>query len=103
MKQTKKGNQWYFGMKAHVGTESKRGLVHSIVVTDAGVHDSQVMDELLHGEDSQAVPVNVELLRLHEIAPHDIYRDTTTLSAVETHNLTVFSQNLSSEHKNRRG
>ncbi len=29
MKQTKKGNQWYFGMKAHVGTESKRGLVHN--------------------------------------------------------------------------
>ena len=51
MKQTKKGNQWYFGMKAHVGTESKRGLVHSIVVTNAGVHDSQVMDDLLHGEE----------------------------------------------------
>jgi len=51
MKQTKKGNQWYFGMKAHVGTDSNRGLVHSIMVTDAGVHDSQVMDELLHGEE----------------------------------------------------
>jgi IS5 family transposase len=54
MKQTKKGNQWYFGMKAHVGTDTGRGLVHSVVVTDAGVHDSQVMDELLHGEE-QAV------------------------------------------------
>jgi len=54
MKQTKKGNQWYFGMKAHVGTDTKTGLAHSIVVTDAGVHDSQVMDELLHGEE-QAV------------------------------------------------
>ena len=52
MKQTRKGNQWYFGMKAHVGTESKRGLVHSIVVTNAGVHDSQVMDDLLHGEET---------------------------------------------------
>ena len=51
MKQTKKGNQWYFGMKAHVGTDSSTGLAHSIVVTDAGVHDSQVMDELLHGEE----------------------------------------------------
>src|SRR3989304_976199 len=51
MKQTKKGNQWYFGMKAHVGTDTKTGLAHSIVVTDAGVHDSQVMDELLHGEE----------------------------------------------------
>jgi IS5 family transposase len=54
MKQTKKGNQWYFGMKAHVGTDSQTGLAHTIVVTNAGVHDSQVMDELLHGEE-QAV------------------------------------------------
>jgi IS5 family transposase len=54
MKQTKKGNQWYFGMKAHVGTDTGKGLAHSVVVTDAGVHDSQVMDELLHGEE-QAV------------------------------------------------
>jgi IS5 family transposase len=51
MHQTKKGNQWYFGMKAHVGTDMGRGLVHSIVVTDAAVHDSQVMDGLLHGEE----------------------------------------------------
>jgi IS5 family transposase len=54
MKQTKKGNQWYFGMKAHIGADTGKGLAHSIVVTDAGVHDSQVMDELLHGEE-QAV------------------------------------------------
>lgn len=52
MRQTKKGNQWYFGMKAHVGTDTKRGLVHRIVVTDASIHDSQVMDDLLHGEES---------------------------------------------------
>lgn len=52
MRQTKKGSQWYFGMKAHVGTDTKRGLVHRIVVTDAAVHDSQVMDELVHGEES---------------------------------------------------
>ena len=51
MKQTKKGNQWYFGMKAHVGTDPRRGLVHSVVVTNAGVHDSQVIEELLHGEE----------------------------------------------------
>ena len=51
MKQTKRGNQWYIGMKAHVGTDSNSGLAHSIVVTDAGVHDSQVMDELLRGEE----------------------------------------------------
>jgi IS5 family transposase len=51
MKQTKKGNQWYFGMKAHVGTDTGKGLVHSVVVTDAAVHDSKVMDKLLHGEE----------------------------------------------------
>jgi IS5 family transposase len=51
MKQTKKGNQWYFGMKTHAGTDTGKGLAHSVVVTDAGVHDSQVMDELLHGEE----------------------------------------------------
>jgi IS5 family transposase len=52
MKQTKKGNQWYFGMKAHVGTDTDRGLVHSVTVTNAAVHDSQEMDELLHGEET---------------------------------------------------
>lgn len=54
MRQTKKGNQWYFGMKAHVGTDTGRGLAHSpdrIGITDAAVHDSRVMDELLHGEE----------------------------------------------------
>jgi transposase, IS5 family len=54
MKQTKKGNQWYFGMNAHVGTDTGKGLAYSIVVTNAAVHDSKVMDELLHGKE-QAV------------------------------------------------
>jgi IS5 family transposase len=49
MKQTKKGNQWYFGMKAHVGTDCKRGIVHSLETTAANVHDSQVFEVLLHG------------------------------------------------------
>lgn len=52
MKQTKKGNEWYFGMKIHVGTD-KQGRAHSAAVTDAGVHDSQMMDDLLHGEESE--------------------------------------------------
>jgi len=50
MKQTKKGNQWHFGMKVHVATDTQ-GRAHSIAVTDASVHDSQLMDELLHGEE----------------------------------------------------
>lgn len=50
MKPTRKGNQWYFGMKAHVGTDT-HGRVHSVAVTDASVHDSQMMEELVHGEE----------------------------------------------------
>lgn len=52
MHQTKKGNQWYFGMKVHVGTETRKGLVHSVLATSANVHDSQVMDDLMHGEET---------------------------------------------------
>lgn len=50
MKQTKKGNQWHFGMKMHIGSDTQ-GRVHSVAVTDAAVHDSQVLDDLLHGEE----------------------------------------------------
>ena len=45
MKQTKKGNQWYFGMKAHIGVDAGSGLVHSVSVTAASVHD---LDEITH-------------------------------------------------------
>ena len=41
MHQTKKGNQWYFGMKLHIGADSKTGLIHSASVTAANVHDNQ--------------------------------------------------------------
>lgn len=50
MKQTKKGNTWHFGMKAHIGTDTQ-GRIHSVVVTDAAVHDSQVFEECIHGEE----------------------------------------------------
>jgi len=50
MRQTRKGNQWYFGMKAHIGTDLN-GRVHSVCMTDAAVHDSQCLDDLLHGDE----------------------------------------------------
>lgn len=53
MKQTRKGNQWYFGMKTHIGVDSKTKLVHSAAVTSANVHDSQVLGDLLHGEETR--------------------------------------------------
>ena len=50
MRQTKKGNTWYFGMKVHVGTDPK-GLVHTVVVTDAAQADINQLPELMHGEE----------------------------------------------------
>lgn len=54
MKQTKKGNQWYFGMKVHIGADAASGCVHSAGMTSANVHDSVVIDALLHGEEEIA-------------------------------------------------
>jgi IS5 family transposase len=53
MRQTKKGNQWHFGMKAHIGTDSKTKLIHSVSVTGANVHDSQQLPHLLHGHEQR--------------------------------------------------
>ena len=52
MSSTKKGNEWYFGMKAHVGVDAQSGIVHSLDTTTAKTHDSQVWDELLHGDET---------------------------------------------------
>ena len=51
MSSTKKGNQYYFGMKTHVGVDMKHGVVHSLTVTTAKVHDSKELENLLHGEE----------------------------------------------------
>ena len=52
MSSTKKGNDWYFGMKAHIGVDADSGVVHSLDTSTAKVHDSQVWDDLLHGEET---------------------------------------------------
>ena len=49
MHQTRKGQQWYFGMKLHIGVDSQSGLAHSAVVTAANVHDKHPLPQLLHG------------------------------------------------------
>jgi IS5 family transposase len=53
MHQTRKGNQWYFGMKAHVGIDSRTKIIHSVVATAANVADSIVLPDLLHGEETR--------------------------------------------------
>lgn len=51
--QTKKGNEWHFGYKAHVGVDKKTGLVHHVEVTAANVHDVAVVPKLLTGEETE--------------------------------------------------
>jgi IS5 family transposase len=52
MHQTKKGNQWHFGMKAHAGVDADSGLVHTVTTTAANAHDITQASQLLHGEET---------------------------------------------------
>lgn len=54
MKQAKKGNNWYFGLKAHIGVDVVSGLVHTVVTTPANVNDLNVAGQLLHGQEQAA-------------------------------------------------
>jgi transposase, IS5 family len=54
MHQTKKGNQWHFGMKAHIGVDAHSGLVHTVRGTAANVNDVVKANSLLHGQESDA-------------------------------------------------
>jgi hypothetical protein len=68
-----KGNEWHFGMKAHIGVDSRLKIVHSFAATPANVHDSHLLPELLHGEETRvwgdaAYRGKTALIRAH--APH---------------------------------
>ena len=74
MHQTKKGKDWHFGMKLHIGADSKTGLVHSASVTAANVHDSHEVPNLLHGQETRldgdsAYRGKAQRERLRELAP----------------------------------
>jgi len=51
MHQTRKGRQWYFGLKAHIGVDSKEGVVHSVCTSAASVADKHMLPDLLHGQE----------------------------------------------------
>ncbi|MGH6823359.1 MAG: IS5 family transposase [Methylocella sp.] len=53
MHQTRKGNQWYFGMKAHIGVDSRTKIIHSAAATAANVADCDLLPDLLHGEETR--------------------------------------------------
>jgi IS5 family transposase len=108
MPQTRKGKQWYFGMKAHVGVDSKTKLIHSALVTPAHVADATVLPELLHGEETrvwgdQAYRGQTEVI--HECAPqaldctHRRYRYKNHIDEVErTKNRTKSTVRSKVEH-----
>lgn len=73
MHQTRKGQQWYFGMKLHIGTDSRTKLIHAMTTTAANVHDANVLGQLLHGHErrvygDQAYRGQKATIREH--APH---------------------------------
>ena len=73
MHQTRKGNQWYFGMKAHIGADSKEGIVHSVCSTAASVSDVHMLPELLHGDEKKVwgdAGYQGQTEAIHEAAPH---------------------------------
>jgi transposase, IS5 family len=53
MHQTKKGNQWHFGIKAHIGVDEESGLVHTVITTAANVSDISQTPALLHGQEEE--------------------------------------------------
>jgi transposase, IS5 family len=108
MHQTKKGNQWYFGMKAHVGVDSKTKLIHSVVATAANVADATVLPELLHGEERRVwgdQGYRGQTTVIHECAPqaqdctHRRYRYKDGIDEVErTRNRSKSSVRSKVEH-----
>jgi transposase, IS5 family len=91
MHQSKKGKQWYFGMKLHIGADSQSGLVHSASVSAGNVHDSQELPNLLHGQETRlygdsAYRGEKQRERLKEIAPQA--KDFTNKRAYKNRPLT---------------
>lgn len=101
MHQTRKGNQWYFGMKAHIGVDSRTKLIHSVAVTPANVHDSQVLEDLLHGNETRVwgdTAYAGQKDKLHEHAPQA--KDFTQKKGSRYRHLTEAEQSAN-RHKSK--
>jgi IS5 family transposase len=96
MHQSKKGKQWHFGMKVHIGMDSQSGLIHSASVTTGNVHDSQELPNLLRGEETRlygdsAYRGEKQKKRLKELAPRA--KDFTNKRAYKNRPLTDADKN----------
>ena len=77
MRSTRKNGQWHFGMKAHVGVDAGTKLIHSVEATAANVHDSRVMGDLLHGQETEVwgdQAYQGQTKRIHDRAPNAVDR-----------------------------
>lgn len=89
MHQAKKGNEWFFGMKAHIGVDSRSKLIHSVVASAANVHDSQALPHLLHGKERRVWGDSAYRGQREVIRKHARYaRDFTQTHAKPYHPLT---------------
>jgi transposase, IS5 family len=93
MHQTRKGQQWYFGMKAHIGVDSRTKLIHHVVATAANEHDGNVVADLLHGEETRvwgdsAYQGRSDVIR--EVSPKA--KDFTNRRGANGHPLTAAAQ-----------
>src|SRR5215472_13274242 len=92
MRQTRKGQQWYFGMKLHIGADSNLPIIHSMETTAANTHDAKVLGELLHGNETriygdQAYRGQKQVIRAHAPKARDFinrrYRHRGVVDEVE--------------------
>jgi transposase, IS5 family len=90
MQQTRKGNQWFFGLKTHIGVDSKESVVHSVCTTAASVADTHMLPHLLHGEERkvwgdggyQAQDMTCRRTRFKNYVDDEARRKNTTQSRV---------------------
>jgi IS5 family transposase len=95
MTQTKKGNQWYFGMKAHIGVDDASGLVHSVVGTTAKVSDMSQFGELLHGDEVRvSADRGYDYPQIHAQLEESLIEDWVARKAKPGKSLDAWTRNL---------
>ena len=95
MTQTKKGNQWYFGMKAHIGVDDESGLVHTIVGTTAKDSDMSQFTHLLHGEEERvSADRGYDYPQVHAHLQDNLIEDWVALKGKPGRGLSAWVQGL---------
>jgi IS5 family transposase len=95
MTQTKKGNQWYFGMKAHIGVDDASGLVHTVVTTTAKASDMSQFANLLHGDEMRiSADRGYDYPQIHAQLEENLIEDWVARKAKQGKPLDAWTRNL---------